>query len=244
MIPRNILKTANSKLTFAYRAPPTATAAVTVCFIPGFRSDFTASNKADYIFEFAVEHQLGFLSWNHSRHGSVVDWYRDGLELIEKHPVDYIVGASMGLWIALLISRAVPVKGIVGIGGGVDFTERWLREQVPSECLSDRENVWRKPSAYDGSGYYDIRIDFLLNSRPALLLTKPQAVFKCPQVQLIHGANDYDAPIDTARQLYKYLLKHRVGKVSLIEVVDGDHRLSRSQDLALVGQTLQNIIAF
>ncbi|KAI8645963.1 alternative splicing regulator-domain-containing protein, partial [Parasitella parasitica] len=211
--------------------------AATVCFIPGFRSDFTASKKADYLYDFTVQHQLGFLSWNHSQQGSVVDWYRDGLEVIKKHPVDYIVGASMGLWIAMLISLDVPVKGIIGTGGGVDITERWLQEQVPPECLSDCENEWRKPSFYDDSGYYDIRIDFLLNSRPALLLTKPQAAFKCPHIQLIHGVNDHDVPINTAHQLYKYLLKHGVERVSLMEVEDGDHRLSRSQDLALLGQT-------
>ncbi|CAO0789719.1 unnamed protein product [Mucor circinelloides] len=246
MIPRNIIKTFNSKLTFAHVPQPAGVSSKTVCFIPGFKSNFTASKKADYIYDFAMQHKLGFLSWNHSEHGSVVDWYRDGLEIVQKHHVDYIVGASMGLWIALLISQDMPIKGIVGIGGGVDFTERWLQGQVPVEHRSDPEYVWRKPSEYDSSGHYDIRIDFLLNSRPALLLDKPKAQFKCPHIQLIHGVNDQDVSIDTARQLYKYLSTSTNGveRVSYLEVEDGDHRLSKSQDLAYVGQKLQEMVLF
>lgn len=240
MIPRNIIKIIN-KLTFAHAPPPAGIPSKTVCFIPGFRSDFTTSKKADYIYDFAVQHKLGFLSWNHSQHGSIVDWYKNGLEMVEKYHIDYIVGASMGLWIALLISRDIPIKGILGIGGGVDFTERWWL-QVPVEHRSDPEYVWRKPSEYDSSGYYDIRIDFLLNSRPALLLNDPKAQFKCPSIQLIHGVNDHDVPIDTARQLYKYLSTNGVGRVSYFEVEDGDHRLSKSQDLAHVGQKLQEMV--
>ncbi|KAK4517374.1 Bifunctional purine biosynthesis protein PurH [Mucor velutinosus] len=244
MIPRNIIKTFNNKLTFAHVSPPSEAPSKTVCFIPGFRSDFTTSKKADYIYEFAIQHKLGFLSWNYSQQGSVVDWYKDGLEIVQKHHVDYIVGASMGLWIALLISRDIPIKGILGIGGGVDFTERWLQQQVPVEHRSDPEYVWRKPSEYDSRGHYDIRIDFLLNSRPALLLNNPQARFKCPSIQLIHGVNDQDVPIDTARQLYKYLSTNGVEKVSYLEVEDGDHRLSKSQDLAHAGQKLQEMVLF
>ncbi|KAL9551566.1 hypothetical protein MBANPS3_004192 [Mucor bainieri] len=229
MIPRNIIKTFNSKLTFVHVPPPTGHPSRTLCFIPGFRSDFTTSKKANYIYDFAIQHKVGFLSWNHSQHGSVVDWYKDGLDIVQKHHVDYIVGASMG---------------ILGIGGGVDFTERWLQQQVPVEHRSDPEYVWRKPSEYDSSGHYDIRIDFLLNSRPALLLDDPTARFKCPSIQLIHGANDNDVPVDTARQLHKYLSANGVEKVSYLEVEDGDHRLSKSQDLAHVGQKLQEMLLF
>lgn len=242
MIPRNIIRTFNNKITFAYIAPPT-TAASTVCFIPGFRSDFTASKKADYVYDFAIQHKLGFLSWNHTQQGSVVDWYQDGLELIKRHPVDYIVGASMGLWIALLVSQDIKMKGIMGIGGGVDFTERWLQEQVPVEHRFDPEYVWRKPSDYEDSGFYDICIDFLLNSRPALLLNKPKQTLKCSNIQLIHGLNDQDVPIETARQLNKYLqLADGIEKVSFMVVEDGDHRLSRSQDLGYVGQRLEDMV--
>ncbi|KAL0145875.1 Alpha/Beta hydrolase protein [Mucor lusitanicus] len=244
MIPRNIIRTFNNKLTFAHVPPSSGNPPKTVCFILGFRSDFTTSKKAAFIYDFAIQHKLGFLSWNHSQDGSVVDWYKDGLEIVQKHHVDYIVGASMGLWIALLISQNIPIKGILGIGGGVDFTERWLQQQVPVEHRSDPEYVWRKPSEYDNSGYYDIRIDFLLNSRPALLLDNPRAHFKCPSVQLIHGVNDNDVPVDTARQLCKYLSKNGVEKVSCLEVEDGDHRLSKSQDLAHVGQKLQEMVLF
>ncbi|KAG2200505.1 hypothetical protein INT46_004018 [Mucor plumbeus] len=244
MIPRKIIRNFNNKLTFVYVTPPTITAS-TVCFIPGFRSDFTASKKADYVYDFAIQHKLGFLSWNHSQQGSVVDWYQDGLELVKKHHVDYIVGASMGLWIALLISQDIKVKGIMGIGGGVDFTERWLQEQVPVEHRSNPEYVWKKPSDYENSGFYDICIDFLLNSRPALLLDKPKQRFKCSTIKLIHGLNDQDIPVETARQLNKYLLLAiGVEKVSYMEIENGDHRLSRSQDLDYVGQILKDMVLF
>lgn len=254
MIPRSIIKTFHNGLTFAYVSPCTASFK-TICFIPGFRSDFITSKKADYVYNFAVQHKLGFLSWNHAQpEVSVVDWYKDSLEIMKKYgPTaggggDYIVvGASMGLWIALLVSREIELKGIVGIGGGVDFTERWLQEQVPKEHRFDAHYVWRKPSEYDDSGYYDIGVHFLLNSRPALLLSKSacaakQKEFKCCNVQLIHGVNDQDVPVDLARQLCKYLSANGVEKVSCLEIEDGDHRLSKPQDLDHVGQKLQEMV--
>lgn len=225
MIPKSIIGLYRNKLTFAYK-PPATTNNATLCFIPGFRSDFITSKKSCLVYEYAQEHDLGYLSWNHCETGSVVDWCRDGLELIQDCNLKeyYYIGASMGLWISLVLAEKSSPKGILGIGGGVDFTERWLKE-VPKEANSDY--IWKRPSAYDVKGYYEIPVSFLINSRPALIMSN-KLKLNCP-IHLIHGTLDNDVSIDVARKLYQYL--SLVSKVTFDEIHDGDHQLSRSQDL-------------
>ncbi|KAI7895991.1 Alpha/Beta hydrolase protein [Mucor mucedo] len=225
MIPKSIISRFKNKLTFAYKPAAITNKNVTLCFIPGFRSDFESSKKSSLVYEYAQEHGLGFLAWNHGETGSVVDWCRDGLELVQSCQLKdhYYIGASMGLWISLVLAEKTSPKGILGIGGGVDFTERWLKEVN----VFDRNYIWRRPSAYDVKGYYEIPVSFLIDSRPALI-NKVKLV-DCP-VYLIHGSLDTDVTIEHARELSHYLSSF-VATVSLDEISDGDHRLSRSQDL-------------
>lgn len=159
----------------------------------------------------------------------------------------------MGFWISLLIAtRSRPclrtrVKSILGIGGGVDFTERWLQREVPEGHRSDRDFVWHRPSAYAQEGYYAIPVRTLLDSRPVLLLNNDNATtssldtLTCP-VHLIHGQQDHDVDIDHAWQLYSKLSRRAAAqessRITMQVVPDGDHRLSRPQDLKLVDDWL------
>lgn len=233
MIPNDIIQTLKDKITFAY-IPPVSPIKKTVCFIPGFHSDFISSKKSILVYNYAVENNFGFLSWNHTEEGkSIVDWYKDGIELIEKYKGEeyYYIGSSMGLWISLLIStrsHLVP-NGILSIGGGIDFTERWLNTEVPFKERDNIDYIWKRPSEYDIKGYYEIPVSFLIESRPALLLPSTISV-KCP-IYLIHGSLDKDVPIKLAQTVYSYLTNN---KVSFYVIKDGDHRLSRSQDLDFI----------
>lgn len=214
----------------------------TLCFIPGFRSDFVSSKKSIAIYEYALQHELGFLSWNHNPEGSVTDWCQDGLTLLQHISLrqHYFIGASMGLWISLLLSQKTLPQGILGIGGGVDFTERWLMNEVPAKERSNPDYIWRRPSLYDSKGYYEIPVSFLLNSRPALIMLKPIDNLTCP-IYLIHGALDHDVPIDTAKELYHHL-STSLPRVSFDLIQDGDHQLSRPQDLDYINQKIDQIL--
>lgn len=235
MIPKSIIGLFKNKLPFAYK-PPATTNNPTLCFIPGFRSDFITSKKSHLVYEYAQHHDLGYLSWNHCEEGSVVDWCREGLELVRHCKVNdhYYIGASMGLWISLVLANKTLPKGILGVGGGVDFTERWLKElEEPN-----RGYIWRRPSAYDNKGYYEIPVSSLIDSRPALIMSN-KVKLDCP-VYLIHGTLDTDVTIGTARELSQYL--SLATRVTLDEIYDGDHRLSRSQDLDCIRHKIKLMV--
>ncbi len=60
----------------------------------------------------------------------------------------------------------------------------------------------------------------------------------CP-VRLLHGQADPDVPWELALRIAEQL---ETPDVHVILVKDGDHRLSRSADLALLGQTLAALL--
>ncbi|KAF7722341.1 hypothetical protein EC973_003431 [Apophysomyces ossiformis] len=151
----------------------------------------------------------------------------------------------MGTWLALLIaskSKLRPqVKGIIGIGAGVDFTERWLTQEVPPIHHQDLNYVWRRPSAYAPEGYYSIPVRFLLESRNALILPDKHFHVECP-VQFIHGHDDKDVPLTHVQQLRNRLIATSSTRISLEVIKHGDHRLSRPQDLLCISQRILELV--
>lgn len=173
------------------------------------------------------------MAWDHQPDASVQTWFETSLPLIPQDRSLILVGASMGLWLALLLAKARPeqVQGIIGIGGAVNNTERWLQE-APTQ---DEEAIWQRPSLYAKDGYYEVPIRMLLDSRRALWSYKEDHV-KCP-VHLIHGRQDPDAPFTEA-----LLLQQSLSPVATLHVIeDGDHRLSRPQDLRVLETTFDKV---
>ena len=240
MIPSNIISTFKKTTSFAH-IYPIDNKKTTLCFITGFRSDFITSKKSNLVYEYAKAQGYGFLSWNHCEGGTVVDWYKNGAELVDKFKTERIfyIGASMGLWISLLLSvHGHEPNGILSIGGGINFTEKWLQEEVPAQERNNVNYVWKRSSEYDPSGYYDIPISFLIDSRPALL-TKTETFLLRTPVYMIHGTIDKDVTLQSARGAKSFL-----SNVSFHEIQGGDHRLSRSQDLQLIKDKLRLFIDF
>ncbi|ORY94100.1 Alpha/Beta hydrolase protein [Syncephalastrum racemosum] len=216
----------------------------TLCFLAGFRSDVTNSLKSDAIADLAKEYGYGFLGWHGKNNdgrfaNNVATWADDSVALIQEKVQGRLVlaGASMGLWLALLVAqRCRSIDGILGIGGGIHFTERWLEQEVPPEHRNDPNFVWQRPSAYDPDGHYDIPVRFLLGSRKALF---PETIeVHCP-VQLIHGAQDRDVPLSHAKALAKRI---RASSIKLNVIPDGDHRLSRPEDLACIRSAMLSLV--
>jgi pimeloyl-ACP methyl ester carboxylesterase len=215
----------------------------TICFIPGFRSDAMTSKKSVAIYKYCVGQHLNFVSWNHTDHGSVHDWYEQGLGImdacVEKDQKVILVGASMGLWLSLLIGNQRKVTGIVGVGGGINFTERWL-DQVPKEKRNDPSYRWRRPSEYTKEGYYEIPVSFLIESRPALLSSVD---LKGCRVRLLHGSDDQDVLFERSVALCEHLRALNVD-VSLDEIKGGDHRLSSCDHLDIIINKIQSLVIY
>ena len=221
----------------------------TVVFLPGFHSDM-AGVKAIHTLAFCEQRGRAMLRLDYSGHGesggaftegSIGRWCADALAVIDAVTTGelLLVGSSMGGWIGLLIALARPgrVVGLVGIAAAPDFTERLMwQAMAPAErLLLEREGRITHPSEYGEA--LVITHELIADGRRHLLLDAPIALDM--PVRLLQGQRDADVPWETAVTLAERLTG---ADVRVVLVKDGDHRLSRPADLALLGQILGGLL--
>jgi pimeloyl-ACP methyl ester carboxylesterase len=222
-----------------------------VVWFGGFRSDMM-STKALALDEWCAAHNRPMILMDYMGHGEssgrFVDgtislWAEDAAAVLDSvvptKPI--IVGSSMGGWIAVLIAarRAALVEGenpsiagLVLIAPACDFTEKLMWPQFSDEIRREimDKGVWHLPSAYSDDPTPITRA-LIEDGRNNLVLDRPLRL-GCP-VHILQGLQDPDVPASHTLQLVEHLALDPV-TVTLIE--DGDHRLSRDQDIAkLIG---------
>jgi pimeloyl-ACP methyl ester carboxylesterase len=205
--------------------------------------------KAGDLAEYCAAEGRGFLRFDYSGHGTsggrFVDgtigrWVEDAAAVFDRltEGPQILVGSSMGGWIALLLAlrRAARVAGLVGIAAAPDFTAR-ITESLPPQARAaiDREGVWQRPSAYGDP--YPITRELLNEGTHHLLLGGPVPL-EVP-VRLLHGQGDPDVPWQLSLRTAAAIAGP---DVQVVLVKDGDHRLSRPQDLALLRRTLAALL--
>ncbi len=217
----------------------------TVVFLPGFRSHMQG-DKALHLLRLCTETGQAMLRFDYSGHGASAGRFEDGtigawaaealtvIDRLAQGPL-ILVGSSMGGWIALLAARARParVAGLVGIAAAPDFTETLMwQAMAPSErARLMHDGIIHVPSEY--SDPLPITRALIEDGRKHLLLHAPIPL--CCPVRLLHGQRDPDVPWETSLRLGERI---SAGDVRIILVKDGDHRLSRPQDLALLAGTV------
>ncbi len=213
----------------------------TTVFLPGFASDMTGE-KALEVEAYCENLDRSCLRLDYSGHGAsggafedgtIGRWTEDALFLIDRLTEGklILVGSSMGGWIALLVALARPerVTGFVGIAAAPDFTEALIWEALPptERAALARDGIMRVPSPHGEP----LAITHRLIEEGRSHLVMPQPIpLRCP-VRLLHGQRDPDVPWQTTIRLAERLLSD---DVQLTLVKDGDHRLSRPSDLALL----------
>lgn len=226
--------------TIAYRR--TAGRNPGLVFLGGFRSDMTGI-KATSLEAWARQQGRACICFDYQGHGasggsweqgSIGLWRDDALAVLDRltEGPQILVGSSMGGWIALLVALARPerVAGLLGIAPAPDFTERMIRSRLGPDQLAalDRDGRFIAPSAYDPAGYPIT--SHLLDEATAHLLLPGPIPLTCP-VRLLHGQRDPDIPWRTSLELADAL---EGDDVRVVLVKDGDHRLSREADIALM----------
>ena len=218
-------------------------------FLPGYKSDMTGA-KALETEAFCAAHGLACLRLDYSGHGAsggaftdgtIGRWAEDAAVLVDRlteGPLA-VVGSSMGGWIALLLALARPgrVQALVGIAAAPDFTEdlMWAAMLPAERAQLERDGVLPVPSAYGDP--YPVTLALIEDGRRHLLLRAPVRLH-CP-VRLLQGMRDADVPWETALRLADRV---EGGDVQVMLVKDGDHRLSRPSDLALLRRTLGGLL--
>jgi pimeloyl-ACP methyl ester carboxylesterase len=210
-----------------------------IVFLSGFASDMTGT-KGTALAAWAAARGQALLRFDYSGHGRSSGAFRDGtigrwtaealaaIDQLTTGP-QVLVGSSMGGWIMLLAARARPerIGGLVGIAAAPDFTEdlMWAAMQPMTISRLLTEGVIYQPSQYQESPL-EITLALIEDGRRHLLLRGPIDV-RCP-VRLLHGLADPDVPWQTSGHLAERLAADDV-TVTLLK--DGDHRLSREEDL-------------
>ena len=218
-------------------------------FMNGFMSDMNGS-KALALEQHCQERGLAFLRFDYMGHGNSSGNFADGTiglwaqnaltafdELTEGPQI--IVGSSMGGWMKILtaVSRPERVAGLVGIAAAPDFTEDLLPKQLTEIQLSKiQENGFVViPSEYEIP--YTITKKLLDDGTKHLVLRNEIPV-DCP-VRLLHGLEDTSVPWKTALKIQK-MVRSKDVEVTLIK--NGDHRLSREEDLEKLKKTVMEIV--
>lgn len=216
-------------------------------WLGGFHSDM-AGEKASQLHAAAEAAGRAFVRFDYFGHGesggrfedgTIGRWRSDALAVIDQlsDGPQVLVGSSMGGWMALLAALARPerVQGLMLIAPAPDFTERlmWgrMEDAVRQQILET--GSWTRPSAYDPAGYPITRA--LIEEGRTWSIMGREIAIECP-ARILHGGLDEDVPWAHSFELMGVL---RTPDVGWSFIKDGDHRLSRPQDIAtMIGQTL------
>ncbi|PDH65809.1 MAG: alpha/beta hydrolase [Sphingomonadaceae bacterium MED-G03] len=231
-------------LRLAYRH--SAGAGPTLVFLPGYMSDMEGG-KAVALHGWAQRQGRAMLRLDYAGNGAsegrfadgtLASWRDDVLLLIDRlvdGPV-VLVGSSMGGWLALLVALAQPerVAGLIGIAAAPDFTQWGFTDA--DKALLRTEGRIEEPTPYGDQPYVTTRAFW--ESGQALRLLEGEIAIDCP-VRLLQGQADPDVPWDIALRTAAQL---RSSDVQTLLIKDGDHRLSRDGDIALLIRTVSTLL--
>jgi hypothetical protein len=206
-------------------------------------------SKAQALADWAASEGRDFLRFDYFGHGissgdfaqgTISRWRDDVLAVLDEltsGPV-VLIGSSMGGWLACLAALARPerIKSMVLIAPAADFTDKLMQPSLGPEALLaiEQDGFWMRPSDYGDEGY-PITMALLADGRQWSILPGPVAI-DCP-VRILQGGQDPDVPWNHALTLAKALAGP---DVVFTLVRDGDHRLSRPQDIARLIATVSD----
>lgn len=213
-------------------------------WLGGFKSDMKGT-KAEALDRWAGKEGRACLRFDYSGHGesgglftegTIGRWLEESLAvyLYFARGPQLIIGSSMGGWLALLLARALgpnkdaaPIAGMVLIAPAVDFTEELMWKQFSDATKREiqEKGKWLRPSEY-GDEPYPITRGLIEDGRNHLLLGGLIET-GCP-VHILQGVQDPDVPWRHAVELVSRFSRD---DVVLTLIKDGDHRLSRPEDI-------------
>ncbi|MGL9619069.1 alpha/beta hydrolase [Bradyrhizobium sp. U531] len=224
-------------------------------WLGGFKSDMQGG-KAVALDGWARDHGRAVVRFDYSGHGesggdfangTIGSWLADSVAVFERFcdGPQVLIGSSMGGWMALLLAREIrkrqegqqakgfkgSLAGLVLIAPAPDFTEElmWKNFSAAVKQEIETKGFWLRPSEYGDGSPYPITRNLIEEGRNHLVLGSAIDL-GCP-VRILQGAQDPDVPWQHA-----FALTHRLpaDDVVLTMIQDGDHRLSRPQDIARI----------
>ncbi|RZO49265.1 MAG: alpha/beta hydrolase [Candidatus Pelagibacterales bacterium] len=222
----------------------------TVVFFHGFMSDMIGA-KPSAIQKTCKKLKLDFLKFEYSGHGrssgtfikgNISKWTNEAKQLIkskiQKNKNLIFIGSSMGSWIALNLFSFFKkqLKGFIGIASAPEFLERLMWKKFNKKI---KKIVISKKIYYlDRGGFvYPITKQLIFDGKKNKVLNN-KINLKIPIV-LFHGTNDNVVPLNLSKKILKFFKK---SKKKLIKIKNGDHSLSRKNDLKKICNELNYMI--
>jgi pimeloyl-ACP methyl ester carboxylesterase len=217
-------------------------------WLGGYRSDMRGA-KATFVDAFAAERGQPCLRFDYSGHGesegefsdgTIGAWTQQAVEIFRALTVgpQIVIGSSMGGWIALLLARALAhlgetdrLAGMVLIAPAADFSEELIWPQLPEPVRAAlaHDGVWRDAqNVFTRAFFEDGRQNLVLGGE----------VRSWAPVHILQGMRDDAVPWRHALKL----LEHLAADPAVLTLIrDGEHRLSRPQDLRLLRSALMQM---
>lgn len=226
-------------------------------WLSGFMSDM-ASTKASALADYAHRHDLECTRFDYSGHGlsggdfidgTIGRWLEEARTIFTQITTgpQVVIGSSMGGHIALMLlknlrddafEKTKPIKGLILIAPAWDMTEELMWKKFPEAARRDiiELGFHNRPSAY--AEPYTITRALIEDGRRHLLAR--EAFDPGCHVIILQGLQDPDVPATHTRELVQFL---KGSSVELIEIADGEHRLSRPEDLEKLYAAVATLVA-
>ncbi|MEM9279971.1 MAG: alpha/beta hydrolase [Pseudomonadota bacterium] len=228
-----------------------------VVWLGGYRSDMLGT-KAEALDQWAADNGNACCRHDYSGHGesggefangTISRWLEESLAVFDAKCADgshLLVGSSMGGWIALRMVQELAkrneshrLKGLILLAPAPDFTHELMKPQLGEDQIRQLETrgYMEEPSEY--SDEPNIFTKALFDDGDENRVMTGMIETGCP-VHILQGMQDPDVPYQHAMKLVSFLPNEQV---SMTLVKDGDHRLSREEDIALLIRTVESLAA-
>ncbi|MSP10267.1 MAG: alpha/beta hydrolase [Pelagibacteraceae bacterium] len=220
-----------------------------IVFLHGFMSNLEGKKPKAFL-NFAIKNKLGFLGLEYSGHGkssgkfidgNISKWSKETTILIKKVVQKnnfFLVGSSMGAWIALNQFKFFKkkIKGFLGIGSAPEFLENLMWKKFSKKIKSiiiHKKIYYLKQGDYE----YPITHQLIENGRQNKIFNKKfNANIK---LVMIHGDKDKVVPIFYSKKILKIFNN---AQKKLVIIKNGDHSLSDKKNLKIILKELSLII--
>lgn len=223
-------------------------------WLGGYRSDMRGT-KAEAIDAYATKTGRAFCRFDYSGHGQSGGWFEDGtisrwleeasavLETTDGPQI--LIGSSMGGWLALLLATRLRaagersrIAGLILIAPATDMTEALMWQRMPKAMRSDltAKGIVHEPNPYGGEPTPITKK--LIDDGMQYLFGDNLIEVGCP-VHILQGMRDAEVPWRDANALVERLASD---DVVLTLVKDGDHRLSRPEDLKRLTEAIDEMV--
>jgi pimeloyl-ACP methyl ester carboxylesterase len=218
-----------------------------IVFLPGYMSDMSGG-KASALFDWATAAGRACLLLDYSGcgasagdclDGSISRWTHEVLRLLDAvAPAELVVlvGSSMGGWIGLRagVMLGARLAGFVGVAAAPDFVDWGLDMSAAEAAALAAQGFFSRASGYGGDYHYSRTfVDDAANCR---MLGGPIDI--SAPVRLLHGQRDDAVPWGLSLRVAELVA---APDVQVLLIKDGDHRLSRDADIAVLREMVAGL---